>query len=82
MEERKLDPYQLIGFILIALIMTWMLMNQPPVEETVVENEPSIEKVETQPPTRLAIHLFGFKTKRITDRLQHSFRQEQKKLMC
>ena len=25
MEERKFDPYQLIGFILIALILTWML---------------------------------------------------------
>ena len=28
MEEKKLDPYQLIGFVLIALIMTWMLMRQ------------------------------------------------------
>lgn len=37
MEERKFDPYQFIGFILIALIMTWMLMNQQPVE--VVQNE-------------------------------------------
>ena len=34
MEEKKFDPYQFIGFILIALIMTWMLMRQPPVEET------------------------------------------------
>ena len=34
MEERKIDPYQFIGFILIALIMTWMLMNQQPVDET------------------------------------------------
>ena len=25
MEERKFDPYQFIGFILIALILTWML---------------------------------------------------------
>ena len=33
MEEKKIDPYQFIGFILIALIMTWMLMNQQPVEE-------------------------------------------------
>ena len=33
MEEKKFDPYQFIGFILIALIMTWMLMNQQPVEE-------------------------------------------------
>ena len=28
MEEKKLDPYQLTGFVLIALIMTWMLMRQ------------------------------------------------------
>ena len=35
MEEKKIDPYQLIGFVLIALIMTWMLMNQQPVEESV-----------------------------------------------
>ena len=28
MEEKKIDPYQLIGFVLIALIMTWMLMRQ------------------------------------------------------
>ena len=34
MEEKKFDPYQFIGFILIALIMTWMLYNQQPVEET------------------------------------------------
>lgn len=32
MEEKKFDPYQFIGFILIALIMTWMLMNQQPTE--------------------------------------------------
>ena len=38
MEEKKFDPYQLVGFILIALIMTWMLMNQQPVEE-VAETE-------------------------------------------
>jgi YidC/Oxa1 family membrane protein insertase len=33
MEDKKFDPYQFIGFVLIALIMTWMLMNQQPVEE-------------------------------------------------
>ena len=43
MEERKFDPYQLIGFILIALIMTWMLMNQPPVEEATAENTTTVE---------------------------------------
>ena len=25
MEERKFDPYQFIGFVLIAIILTWML---------------------------------------------------------
>jgi YidC/Oxa1 family membrane protein insertase len=50
MEEKKFDPYQFIGFILIALIMTWMLMNQQPVEEgidavtsTETQAEPSQE---------------------------------------
>ena len=42
MEEKKFDPYQFIGFILIALIMTWMLMNQQPVEEVAV-TEPETE---------------------------------------
>ena len=26
MEEKQFDPYQFIGFILIAMILTWMLM--------------------------------------------------------
>ena len=30
MEERKFDPYQFIGFILIALILTWMLYRNGP----------------------------------------------------
>ena len=30
MEERKFDPYQFIGFILIALILTWMLYRNDP----------------------------------------------------
>ena len=30
MEERKFDPYQFIGFVLIAMILTWMLyVNKP-----------------------------------------------------
>ena len=30
MEERRFDPYQFIGFVLIAMILTWMLyVNQP-----------------------------------------------------
>jgi hypothetical protein len=33
MEEKRFDPYQFIGFVLIALILTWMLyVNRP--EET------------------------------------------------
>ena len=30
MEEKRFDPYQFIGFVLIALILTWMLyVNRP-----------------------------------------------------
>jgi YidC/Oxa1 family membrane protein insertase len=37
MEEKKFDPWQFVGFFLIALILTWMLYNQPPVEEVQIE---------------------------------------------
>ena len=30
--EEKFDPYQFIGFILIALILTWMLYRNGPAE--------------------------------------------------
>ena len=33
MEEKKFDPYQFIGFILIAVILTWMLYRNGPTEE-------------------------------------------------
>ena len=33
MEEKKFDPYQFIGFILIALILTWMLYRNGPDEK-------------------------------------------------
>ena len=33
MEEKKFDPYQFIGFILIALILTWMLYRNGPTQE-------------------------------------------------
>ena len=39
MEEKKLDPYQLIGFVLIALIMTWMLMRQ---QDQNLNNQPKV----------------------------------------
>jgi len=52
MEEKKFDPYQFIGFVLIAIIMTWMLMNQQPVEEVagkaVVAEEITTTPVETR----------------------------------
>ncbi len=40
MEENKFDPYQFIGFILIAIILTWMLYDQKPItdENSKVEN--------------------------------------------
>ena len=50
MEEKRFDPYQFIGFVLIALILTWMLYVNRPGEkvisdaqstntETVTENQ-------------------------------------------
>jgi len=45
MEEKRFDPYQFIGFILIALILTWMLYNNNsenyPVEKEKVTNAES-----------------------------------------
>ena len=44
MEERKFDPYQFIGFVLIAIILTWMLyVNKP--EEGV---NPAVETEKTE----------------------------------
>ena len=39
MEEKKFDPYQFIGFILIALILTWMLYRNGPHETVQTQNE-------------------------------------------
>ena len=42
MEEKKFDPYQFIGFILIALILTWMLYRngpQEPAKDTQISSE-------------------------------------------
>ena len=55
MEEKRFDPYQFIGFILIALILTWMLYrNNPenyPAEKNKVTNIQGSEnkKDETKP---------------------------------
>ena len=53
MEEKKFDPYQFVGFVLIAIIMTWMLMNQQPVEEVVGEAVVAEEITTTPVETRL-----------------------------
>lgn len=39
MEEKRFDPYQFIGFILIALILTWMLYMNRPEEDTSTEGQ-------------------------------------------
>ena len=39
MEEKKFDPYQFIGFILIALILTWMLYRNGPQEIDQTQND-------------------------------------------
>ena len=39
MEEKKFDPYQFIGFILIALILTWMLYRNGPQEEVQTQTD-------------------------------------------
>ena len=48
MEQKKFDPWQFVGFFLIALILTWMLFNQPPVDEatydTVTQTESSVNE--------------------------------------
>ena len=53
MEEKKFDPYQFVGFVLIAIIMTWMLMNQQPVEEVTGEAVVAEEITTTPVETRL-----------------------------
>ena len=35
MEEKRFDPYQFIGFVLIALILTWMLYVNRPGEKVI-----------------------------------------------
>ena len=53
MEEKKFDPYQFVGFVLIAIIMIWMLMNQQPVEEVAGEAVVAEEITTTPVETRL-----------------------------
>ena len=53
MEEKKFDPYQFIGFILIAMILTWMLFRN---ENSNIQNSnqsDSVSKIEVLAPSRL-----------------------------
>ena len=43
MENKKFDPWQFVGFFLIALILTWMLNNQQPIEEVAPDNTKQTE---------------------------------------
>ena len=49
MEEKKFDPLQFIGFILIALILTWMLYRNGPTEEQKSESKTITEQDITSP---------------------------------
>ena len=41
MEEKRFDPYQFIGFILIALILTWMLYFNRSEEAVILDAQPT-----------------------------------------
>jgi YidC/Oxa1 family membrane protein insertase len=49
MEEKKFDPYQFIGFILIALILTWMLYRNGPAEAEAGSQSTVTEQPVSQP---------------------------------
>src|SRR6056300_63686 len=63
MEEKKFDPYQFIGFILIALILTWMLYRNGP------EEVPNAGAVQTEQPVVMPS---------IPQAVQDSLQQQQK----
>ena len=44
MEEKKFDPYQFIGFILIALILTWMLYRNGPSDGEISNQQTNTEQ--------------------------------------
>ena len=48
MEERRFDPYQFIGFILIAMILTWMLYVNKPEEGANPPVDPEKTKLKTE----------------------------------
>ena len=57
MEERKFDPYQFIGFVLIAMILTWMLYVNKSEEVVNPAVKTEITDVSTQPREALPFQL-------------------------
>ena len=66
MEEKKFDPYQFIGFVLIALILTWMLYRNQFQEGTAEGNTPTnteqVSQSVTQPATSASDSMYNNKT--------------------
>ena len=93
MEERKFDPYQFIGFVLIAMILTWMLYVNKPEEGPNPGAEPDKTEVapqlEQMPPIQLNESLqkinlqstFGIFSNWMTDQGAATQRLENKNLL-
>ena len=93
MEERKFDPYQFIGFVLIAMILTWMLYVNKPEEGANPGAEPDKTEVapqlEQMPPIQLNESLqkinlqstFGIFSNWMTDQGAATQRLENKNLL-
>jgi len=93
MEERKFDPYQFIGFVLIAMILTWMLYVNKPEEGGNPGAEPDktevAPQVEQRPPIQLNESLqkinlqstFGIFSNWMTDQGAATQRLENKNLL-
>ena len=92
MEERKFDPYQFIGFVLIAMILTWMLYVNKPEEGASPTAEPEKNEAVSQskeaPPIQLNDSLqkinlqstFGIFSNWMTDQGAQTQRLENKDL--
>jgi len=93
MEERKFDPYQFIGFVLIAMILTWMLYVNKPEEGASPTAEPekteAVSQSKEAPPIQLNDSLqkinlqstFGIFSNWMTDQGAQTQRLENKDLL-
>jgi len=93
MEERKFDPYQFIGFVLIAMILTWMLYVNKPEEGASPTAEPekteAVSQSKEAPPIQLNDSLqkinlqstFGIFSNWMTDQWAQTQRLENKDLL-